>query len=1050
MAVFPDKIILKNSDDGDTYIRNVIDPSYGTNPIIPGEIVVSRLNGRFELYAVDKNNSLVKFGEDVYKAGITPEILLNFENTADDTDYTGGFTSTFPDTTTYKFGSKAATFNNTSSDQNQDILEIDKDEITAIGTKQWTLQFWIKGDVADWYGSTGFLSVIGAKYYIAGPGAWQIYLDAGTSDQPNGGGTSTSETSGQARGSVVLGINPGESNTHDFLPDTGEIVSTRATTVLDNAWHHVVIQHEGEGIYSAYVDGVLKQRKFHQEPIDFSNPGTTSISLPTDIRIGGGPSGIQGNTTILPGLNATLDAISFHNGIAIYKGLYGYTVPTSAPNDDAVAARDPFELRSLYDTDLDAYSSLANNSVIKWNSTAQAWQTADACPCDISGDSIGDLSDVNLEVYANIGDNEVLTWNVSQQKFINTPNTINNLGNVSLSSIANNQFLKYNGSNWVNHTLVYSDVGGRPTNVSDLNVDINVADLDDVTITTPISNGSVLVWNSTASAWENQAAPPANISSNSVFDLGNVDQAGVTLLEDHVLIYNTSTTKFEPGYIDYVDIAGRPTNVSDLTNDSGFLTDITNEDIGDLSDVTITSVANGHNLVYRDGAWKNEPGSAADISGNILDDLADVSCPSNGSNPRILEVEDVGEFRFDPLGQQAGFTRSIVSNAEYGVGISNLRTSDSTGSAVYVERGRGITMRSDMGRLHIQGRPGVGYTNNTPEIRIDSGDSGADTPTGYYVGFTIPSGLTESTDYVFPSEDGGVGHVLATDGSGNLSWVTQTSSGSINDLSDVDTATDSPDDGDFLKWNNTASNWVPTTISIDNLSDVDTSTTAPTDGQGLVWVSADSEWQPGDVAPDLSTLSIDELQDVDTTTTPPTSGKVLRWNGSTWVPGDAISNLNSFSIDGLSDVDTTTVAPTDGQTLIWSAANSEFRPGTAALPGAVTVSKTSASIAAAATGTFDKAVSNGAGLIHNVTSDVAGWLRIYETSAARTADIGRARNVDPTVSDGVILEVIFTAAGTFTITPKASYYTGTLYYTFTNDSSSAAAVTIGLTTVGLM
>ena len=37
-------------------------------------------------------------------------------------------------------------------------------------------------------------------------------------------------------------------------------------------------------------------------------------------------------------------------------------------------------------------------------------------------------------------------------------------------------------------------------------------------------------------------------------------------------------------------------------------------------------------------------------------------------------------------------------------------------------------------------------------------------------------------------------------------------------------------------------------LSIDDLTDVDTSTTPPTDGQALVWVDADSEWAPGNVA----------------------------------------------------------------------------------------------------------------------------------------------------------------------------------------------------------
>ena len=58
------------------------------------------------------------------------------------------------------------------------------------------------------------------------------------------------------------------------------------------------------------------------------------------------------------------------------------------------------------------------------------------------------------------------------------------------------------------------------------------------------------------------------------------------------------------GYpIDYTvpTITNKPTipaNTSDLTNDSGFLTAITGQDIGNLQNVYITSVQNGHVLKY--------------------------------------------------------------------------------------------------------------------------------------------------------------------------------------------------------------------------------------------------------------------------------------------------------------------------------------------------------------------------------------------------------------------------------------------------------------------
>ena len=45
--------------------------------------------------------------------------------------------------------------------------------------------------------------------------------------------------------------------------------------------------------------------------------------------------------------------------------------------------------------------------------------------------------------------------------------------------------------------------------------------------------------------------------------------------------------------------------------------------------------------------------------------------------------------------------------------------------------------------------------------------------------------------------------------------------------------------------------------SIDELSDVDTSTSAPSEGQALLWNSTDSEWQPGDVASSTAAKIID-------------------------------------------------------------------------------------------------------------------------------------------------------------------------------------------------
>jgi hypothetical protein len=102
-----------------------------------------------------------------------------------------------------------------------------------------------------------------------------------------------------------------------------------------------------------------------------------------------------------------------------------------------------------------------------------------------------------------------------------------------------------------------------------------------------------------------------------------------------------------------------------------------------------------------------------------------------------------------------------------------------------------------------------------------------------------------------PDNTGTSGQSLTTDGSGGLSWATPSAVGSIDDLTDVDTTT-----------------------------------AAPTDGQALVWDNANSEWIPGNVAADIGATSIDALSDVDTSTAAPTNDQVLAWNGTNWVPAD--------------------------------------------------------------------------------------------------------------------------------------------------------------------
>jgi hypothetical protein len=88
-------------------------------------------------------------------------------------------------------------------------------------------------------------------------------------------------------------------------------------------------------------------------------------------------------------------------------------------------------------------------------------------------------------------------------------------------------------------------------------------------------------------------------------------------------------------------------------------------------------------------------------------------------------------------------------------------------------------------------------------------------------------------------------------------------------------------DGDVLQWVDADSTFKPTQLGIDDLSDVDTTTAAPTDGQALVWDSTAGQWEPGTVSGGGS--SVPSASSV--------GGKVLASTGTEWVGADVSTML---------------------------------------------------------------------------------------------------------------------------------------------------------------
>jgi hypothetical protein len=128
-------------------------------------------------------------------------------------------------------------------------------------------------------------------------------------------------------------------------------------------------------------------------------------------------------------------------------------------------------------------------------------------------------------------------------------------------------------------------------------------------------------------------------------------------------------------------------------------------------------------------------------------------------------------------------------------------------------------------------------------------------------------------------------------------------------------------------------------LSIDELSDVDTSTVAPTNGQALVWDNANSVWEPGNISSTLSALT-------DTTISSPSNGEALVYNSSTgqWENSAVgVGNMSSFTIsdgvtsESISDSDTITFAGTTNEVTVSVSATDTITIG---LPTSITVDVT--------------------------------------------------------------------------------------------------------------
>jgi hypothetical protein len=198
--------------------------------------------------------------------------------------------------------------------------------------------------------------------------------------------------------------------------------------------------------------------------------------------------------------------------------------------------------------------------------------------------------------------------------------------------------------------------------------------------------------------------------------------------------------------------------------------------------------------------------------------------------------------------------------------------------------------------------------------------------------------------------------------------------------------------------------------------------------------------------------TLNELTDVDTAGV--VASMFLRYDGAQWI---AESVGIPAELGDLQDVDLSP-APTDGQVLTYNSGTGFWEPqdaagGTAEFQRTAYVITTgSLAISATENGTKDLTVS--ASVLLRVQADRACRVRLYSTSAARTADASRPIGTDPDPGEGLLCEFVFTsteldetADPTIILKNMDNPVDTDIYYAIENRSGGTSAVVVTLTVI---
>jgi len=408
---------------------------------------------------------------------------------------------------------------------------------------------------------------------------------------------------------------------------------------------------------------------------------------------------------------------------------------------------------------------------------------------------------------------------------------INDLTDVNSPTPIAGDILSYNGNNWVNTTAPPADISG--SSINQLNdVDAGGATQD-----------QILTWDGTN--WVNTDAPDIPTNTSDLVNDGNgTPGAGEVFITENEVNQLLAGNNIDgtpdatnPGYLQPGD------NVSELTNDAGYITDAgvtkivagtnitldpaTGEGevtinaadaaalaLEDLTDVNVPNPADGDVLSYNGTNWVSAAAPPADISGSSINQLNDVNA-GGAANGDILvwdndqwvnqAAPDIPTNTSDLTNDGADGANPFISEAEVNqlLAGNNIDGTPNVGNPGYLQPGDNITELNN----------NAGFITDAGVTKIVAGNNVTISPTSGEGEVTINAAdapdleLNDLTDVNIPNPN--PGDIVSWNG---FNWVgsaappADISGSSINNLNDVDAA--DAVDGDMLIWDGT--NWVAT------------------------------------------------------------------------------------------------------------------------------------------------------------------------------------------------------------------------------------------------